>query len=75
MVFTQIIFSMRQVGCRIEQYNRINHKFKETFIMRKLELKVETIGVPTLNGYSESEKTVFYTTLLARIQQLAKGGK
>ena len=41
----------------------------------KQKLQVITHGEPSLDGYSNSEKAVFYTTLYARIAELAKGGK
>ena len=39
-------------------------------------IEVRAIGEPSIEALSESEQTVFYTTLLKRIIELAtKGGK
>ncbi len=39
-------------------------------------IEVRAIGKPSITALSESEQTVFYTTLLKRIIELAeKGGK
>ncbi len=39
-------------------------------------IEVRAIGNPSITALSESEQTVFYTTLLKRIIELAeKGGK
>lgn len=38
---------------------------------KKLDLKVEVIGEPSIEALSESEQKVFYETLLKRIQELA----
>ncbi len=40
------------------------------------DIEVRAIGKPSIEALSESEQTVFYTTLLKRIIELAeKGGK
>jgi hypothetical protein len=44
--------------------------------IKKKECKVTTIGKPNIKALSESERAVFYSTLLQRILELAeKGGK
>ena len=39
------------------------------------ELEVVVYGEPTADNLTESEKEIFFTTLLARIQQLVSGDK
>lgn len=38
---------------------------------KNLDLKVETIGKPSISALPEAEQKVFYETLLRRIQELA----
>lgn len=40
----------------------------------KKDIEVRSIGKPNISALSESEQQVFYTTLLKRIMELAKGG-
>ena len=46
----------------------------EVFLMKQ-KIEVKTLGEPTTDGLSESEKVAFYTTLYKRIIELSRGGK
>ena len=39
------------------------------------QLKIEFVGIINLEALTESEQRVFYTTLLARIQELYQNNK
>lgn len=72
-------FSLSRVYCfpsgKPLQYKAYTKRDKEVIDVLKTELEIEVVGTPDITALPDSERWMFFETLLMRVLELAKDKK